>query len=142
MNCPKKTPSTYIPLYLLLFCLAFSSCKEKKEKVFDFDFNIALSICLSLFSIYLFTFIFTFIFIFMFIIYNFSSTYLIFTLYLRKYLQFMFSLSLGLSSSFFVVLCNYIILFIYKHIYLRSTPLDRYHCAKYWQMVFNFCDLF
>ena len=32
MNCPKKTPSTYIPLYLLLFCLAFSSCKEKKEK--------------------------------------------------------------------------------------------------------------
>lgn len=42
-------------------------------------------------------------FIFMFIIYNFSSTYLIFTLYLRKYLQFMFSLSLGLSSSFFVV---------------------------------------
>lgn len=32
MNCPKKTPSTYISLYLLLFCLAFSSCKEKKEK--------------------------------------------------------------------------------------------------------------
>lgn len=32
MNCPKKTPSTYIPLYTILFCLTFAACKEKKEK--------------------------------------------------------------------------------------------------------------
>lgn len=32
MNCPKKTPSTYIPLYAILFCLTFTACKEKKEK--------------------------------------------------------------------------------------------------------------
>ena len=32
MNCPKRTPSTYIPLCTLLFCLTFAACKEKKEK--------------------------------------------------------------------------------------------------------------
>ncbi|RDB06072.1 efflux RND transporter periplasmic adaptor subunit [Runella aurantiaca] len=32
MNCPKRIPSTYIPLYTILFCLTFAACKEKKEK--------------------------------------------------------------------------------------------------------------
>lgn len=32
MNCPKRTPSAYIPLYTLLFCLTFAACKEKKDK--------------------------------------------------------------------------------------------------------------
>lgn len=32
MNCPKRTPSTYIHLYAILFCLTFAACKEKKEK--------------------------------------------------------------------------------------------------------------
>lgn len=32
MNCPKPTHSFYISLSVVLLCLAFSGCKEKKEK--------------------------------------------------------------------------------------------------------------